>query len=179
MSYFFPSSQGFMSKTLLAAGLFFLAQGARACIQQEGEWSINFFVVFSVLVVFLVASLVWLGGWIKRRKFPDVDLYPTAFVMALLFSLVLAGVGGFVVPGFEEVYLSFGLGLPVQTKFVLAARNVLWLPVLVVLFLWVFYRKASCAAMNFLMVSVLEFIALLLVIGALYSPIFRFGVICS
>lgn len=179
MSYFFPSSQGFMSKTLLAAGLFFLAKGARACVHQEGEWSINFFVVFSVLVVFLVASLVWLGGWIKRRKFPDVDLYPTAFVMALLFSLVLAGVGGFVVPGFEEVYLPFGLELPVQTKIVFAARNVLWLPVLVVLYLWVFYRKGSCAAMNFLVVSVLEFIALLLVIAALYSPIFRFGAICS
>ncbi len=179
MSDFLPSSQGFKSKILLAAGLFFLARGACACVRQEGESSINYFVVFSALVVLLIASLVWLGGWIKRRKFPDVDFYPTAFVMALLFSLVLAGVVGFVVPGFEEVYLSFGLELPVQTKLVFAARNVLWLPVLVVLFLWVFYRKASCAAMIFLMVSVLEFIALLLVIGALYSPIFRFGSICS
>lgn len=175
MSYFLPS----MSKILLAAGLFFLVQGARACVQQEGEWSINFFVVFSVLVVLLAASLGWLGGWIKRRNFPDVDLYPAAFVMALLLALALAGIGAFVVPEFEKFFLPFGFELPSQTKFVFATRNVLWLPVLIVAFIRVFSRNGSCLAMNFLLVSGLEFVALLLVIGALYSPIFRFGSICS
>jgi hypothetical protein len=133
-----------------------------------------FWVIFAVLVglVSLVACVVWL---IRRRFFREFSLFKPLLGATGLLALLLGVIGSFVVPAFETVFTSFGGELPVQTKILVDARHLLWLPALLLLCLWCASKNWKNRIRYFAASLLVEIMLLLLVIQSLYSPIFVLG----
>lgn len=134
----------------------------------------TFLLVFAILVG--LVSLITLAAWfIKRRFFRSQSFASPLLVATGLLALLLGIMGSFVIPEFSTVFESFGVDLPMQTKYVLAARQFLWLPALLFIGLWRVSKNWKKRRQCFVAVLFFETLMLLLVLQSLYSPIFFLG----
>jgi len=102
----------------------------------------------------------------------------TAIVLALVaqvFGNALGVAGSFAIPAFKSVFSAFGADLPLLTKLTINFSHFLWaLPILAAVFWWLL--PSNAARIKFYAIfCACELILVLLVLIALYSPIFRLG----
>ena len=164
------------SKFGLALSLCLPMQSAFACIQ-EGESKLSPFITGSGIIIFTALILASLGWEIRKIFPPKTNFFPLLLLASFLSSLTLAGLGAFVIPIFEEIFLSFGVNLPIQTQLLFSTRQSLFLPAIFGIPLWHFTKHNSNRSRIFSFALVIQIYIFLLVPWALYSPIFKMGAV--
>lgn len=101
---------------------------------------------------------------------------------ATLLSIGLGLFGSFAVRQFAELFAGFGAELPWQTVIVLKLSHGLWLPSLATLLVWRKWFGAECDSHSrkrlitlFAAIGLTVIVIMVLVISALYLPIFTTG----
>jgi len=99
----------------------------------------------------------------------------------LAFSLGLLAL--FVVPAFEELYVSFGANNPAPTELLLQSRNWLWLASVVAIGIWLFwwistsrYQFCNRILAGFIILGATSLGILVFALWALYLPITQLAV---
>jgi type IV pilus assembly protein PilC len=119
----------------------------------------------ALAVMALIAKLL-----LFRRK----ENFSVFALASVLLGLALGLIGAFVVPAFEQVFTSFGASLPAPTKFVLAFRHFLWMPLLLIALSWLPARtRRARARRHDLACFLAQALLLCLVFWGLYAPIFN------
>jgi type II secretory pathway component PulF len=130
------------------------------------------------LIVGALTSILSYAMWVvKVRLFPKRSLFTPILVATCVLALLLGLVGSFLIPGYEEIFATFGSDLPVQTIILLNDRQLLWLPALLLLGFGYALRTGPNRARYLAVALFVEINLLLLVFEALYAPIFKMG--CS
>lgn len=169
-------------RLLLLLNLVLWPVSAWAYRDDEGQIFVAFAIAVLVFSLVLI-SLAWLGWWLKRKFWtakPGDSAKPWFFIFsfsAVLISVVLGLFGLFVIPEFENLYVSYGEDLPNVTRVVFSARYFLWLDIVVVAALWWLLRNNLRRTLYFAIIFVLEQIML---VGVLSTTIvYAFGDGCG
>ncbi|MDR2187445.1 MAG: hypothetical protein LBE62_05245 [Azonexus sp.] len=134
------------------------------------------FTVFAAGLIFATALLViiWL---IKRVFFWKAAKISVFAVAAVAFGAILGLWGTFAVPRFESMYAPYGMDLPTPTLWLTEFRYFLWTPLLLIVVIWQ-QLQINKPPMRWLRMAIFsgETLLFLLVLVALYSPFFPFGI---
>jgi hypothetical protein len=140
-------------------------------LDAQSRFNITLFITVFVIVM-LVVAIFTTGTWACMRLL-KIQGIPASLVSAAILSIVLALIGLFVIPGFEDIFSEFGDELPAHTLALISTPYLLLLP-----FLWLGARlilrpvKAIDRAF-YLYVSAGESIILAFVLWSMYTPIFK------
>lgn len=159
--------------TALAAGVLFPAGTAYACVADPNQPPrVLMWIGANLLLVGVLSALAWI---IKAVFFRRRSAFAVLLITTLLLSLVLGLIATFALPAFEPMFMSFGVALPRVTLWLLRGRQLLWLPLLLVLGL--FYATAGRPARGryFVAALAIETTLVFFVLASLYAPIHVLG----
>lgn len=160
---------------LAVAGFVFPMHSAFACVSEEGSFNPPMFIIAFAIMVMLVSVLTFVAWAIRKKFFPNYSLFSPIIVATGLLAILL-GIGDlFVIPEFESIIVGFGADLPIPTRVLFGVRHLLWLPTLLIIGLWHASKTWRNRTRYFAAALFTEIILLLLVLSALYSPIFKLG----
>jgi hypothetical protein len=167
-----PATKTLVSLWIAAFGLLAM-QPALACLEKDHGWTTpSYFIAFAVVIA-LVSTLVLLAWGIKKIFFPNQNILALLHVATGFMGIVLGMMGSFAAPQFQTVYASFGTDPPAPTTAVLALGHFLWVPALLIIFLWLASQNSSKKAHYLVIALVAQTLFLLWVLWALYLPIFN------
>jgi hypothetical protein len=165
----------FSRAVLSAVALLLPVHNAAACASVEKSFTLPTYIVAFIAVLILAIALTTVAWGIKQvffRRVNDFTIFPLALI---ILGIVLGSLATFAIPHFESMFQSFGVDLPTPTAFMLRFRFLLWLP----LFLTAIFYRQLClqiAHLRYCLLCIMgETMLLLLVLMALYAPIFKLG----
>lgn len=151
-----------------------------ACAGGAGTLNIPLFVVAFIVAVIAITILTitfWLAQkLLVNQTAPGRSLWSnTLLASAVITSFMLGAVGTFALPAFSNLYTSFGVELHTPTQILISTKHALWLPAILLLL----STRASSRRFHhtrFLATFLIgEAFLLLLVLWALYLPVFVLG----
>ena len=160
---------------MAVAGFVFPMHSAFACVSEEGSFNPPIFIIAFAIMVMLVSVLTFVAWAIRKIFFPNYSLFLPIIVATGLLAILLGITDFFVIPKFESIFVSFGADLPIPTMVLFSIRHFLWLPTLLVIVLWHSSKNWQNRARYLVAALFAETNLLLLVLAALYAPIFKLG----
>lgn len=137
-----------------AIAVFFLPMhSALACIREEDSFNFPLFLIFSAMMIFVVAMFALLSWSIKKIFFQKFSWFPLVFTLSLLLSLALGIFGTFGISQYEPIFAIFGEDLPRGTQILLNVRQLLWLPS--ILTAWLYYSTREKPNKTFYFTAIL------------------------
>lgn len=152
---------------------------AMACVSNGDGFSLTLaLIAFGVggLAVCILAGLMWV---VARLVYGRSMLFHTFFATTLVLALGLAVLTSFVVPQFERLFAGFGAELPGQTMVLFKIRPLLWLPAFSIAALWWIVKNNPGRTRYFGIMLLGESGLLTGALWALYSPLFKMGIVCG
>jgi hypothetical protein len=167
-----PSTRSLL---LLAVSFLLPMHNAVACISIGDSFTLPLFiVVFIVILIFTIALTAVVFG-IKQVFFRRANNLTILSLVSIILAIVLGLFATFAVPHFESIFQSYGAELPLPTTLVFRFHFLLWLPLLLIAISYRRLRLQATYSRYYLLVVMGETMLLLLVLMALYVPIFKLG----
>lgn len=157
----------------------FIPPNTFACVGEDGSFNLPTFVIAFAAIMLAVSMLTFVAWIIKRVFFRTHVWFSASLISLVVLSLVLGAIGTFMVSEFEVLYVGFGADIPRTTKALFLYREFLWLPALLVVFLWHTSRHRANGTRYFAFALVVEANLLFLVLWTLYAPVFKMGSVCG
>jgi hypothetical protein len=162
----------------ISACFLFPINNAFACIPDPNSYSPPAFVIAFIVCIFIVSVFSLIAWGIKRIFLRNTNTRPFVYISAFIFSILLGCIGSFAVPVFKQTFSGFTEELPIQTVIVISGWPFMWLPILILCALWFLTKNTANKTGYFVSALFIEANLLLLVLWALYSPLFQLGSIC-
>lgn len=177
-----PLVQGLLA-TLVAALLMVLLVGAAIAsfvVVRTCSWAWSFPLFLLLLPLILGAGVIaqlWLAGRLGEKS----SLFARRLFMAgcLMSGLLLGAFGSFVGPRFLDVFAAFGSDLPALTLLALMPGHFFWLLPFAMFVLLAVNAGRRLRGCWFGWAWAFEACLLVLVVGAMYMPIFKLGCVAS
>jgi small basic protein len=150
-------------------------QNAAACISVENSFTLPIYIVAFIVVLMLTTALTAVFWGIKRVFFRRANHFTMLALVSIILGIILGALATFAVPRFESVYQSFGVEIPMPTEFVFRFHSLLWLPLFLTAISFRRLRLQAAHLRYYLSVAMSKTMLLLLVLKALYAPIFKLG----
>jgi hypothetical protein len=150
-------------------------QNAAACISENASFTSLPYIVAFIVALMLTIALTAVAWGIKRIFFRRINPFTMLALISIILGIILGAFATFVVPEFGFVYQSFGADIPMPTEFVLRFRFLLWLPLFLTAISFLRPHLQVVHLHYYLLGAMSETMLLLLVLMALYAPIFKFG----
>jgi hypothetical protein len=152
---------------------FLTSEAAMSCDMLDAQSKFNITLFITIFVIVMLVMVIFTTGTWACMRLLKIQGIPASLVSAATLSIVLALVGLFVIPRFEDVFNDFGAELPAHTLALISTPYLLLLP-----FLWLGARLILCPVKAidrafYLYVSVGESIILAFVLWSIYTPIFK------
>ncbi len=112
---------------------------------------------------------------VKRLFFEATSIYFPVVVSALLVAFIIGGFSSFLIPEYQRMYYEIGVALPIQTKFIIEYRFLLWIPFIAAIAVLILKNGRQVQISWLIAFLCSELVISMVVIWALYSAIFILG----
>lgn len=162
-------------KSLVLLWLVLFQSNAFACMSTSDSSVIPLFIIILFVCLAFILSIILVTYLVNRLFFERTNIYSPVVIAALIVAFIIGGFSSFLIPEYQNMYYEMGAALPIQTKFILEYRFLLWIPFIIATVAFIFKKDKQIQISWIIVFLCIEVIISMVVIWALYSAIFMLG----